>query len=83
MGDETAAMEVITTHTEAEALLLEANLIQRLSRASTSCCGTRAVPPAVGTEAIRLGRSSSYRGAQVRKGSYWGPFASAWAVTRR
>src|ERR1700685_3811491 len=30
MVNDTVAMEVITTHTEAEALLLEANLIKRL-----------------------------------------------------
>jgi excinuclease ABC subunit C len=31
----TAAMEFVTTRTETEALLLEANLIKRLRRAST------------------------------------------------
>jgi excinuclease ABC subunit C len=36
----TAAMEFVSTRTETEALLLEANLINASVRASTSCCAT-------------------------------------------
>jgi excinuclease ABC subunit C len=35
-----ATMEFVTTRTETEALLLEANLIKRCGRASTCCCAT-------------------------------------------
>jgi excinuclease ABC subunit C len=36
----TSAIEFVSTATETEALLLEANLIKRLRRASTCCCAT-------------------------------------------
>ncbi len=40
MVRETTNMEFVTTRTEIEALLLEANLIKRSGRASTCCCAT-------------------------------------------
>ena len=40
MVAETAAMEIVVTHTEAEALLLECNLIKRFMPSTMCCCGT-------------------------------------------
>jgi excinuclease ABC subunit C len=83
MVNETAAMEVITTHTEAEALLLEANLIKRLKpRFNIVLRDDKSYPWLMLTEDNPYPQIAKHRGAQVRKGSYYGPFASAWAVNQ-
>ncbi|HEX5325364.1 MAG TPA: excinuclease ABC subunit UvrC [Acetobacteraceae bacterium] len=83
MVNETAAMEVVTTHTEAEALLLEANLIKRLKpRFNIVLRDDKSYPWLMLTEDHPFPQIAKHRGAQLRKGSYWGPFASAWAVNQ-
>ena len=83
MVGETAAMEVLTTHTEAEALLLEANLIKRLKpRYNIVLRDDKTYPWLMLTEDHPFPRLSKHRGAQTRTASYWGPFASAWAVNQ-
>jgi excinuclease ABC subunit C len=83
MVNETTSMEVITTHTEAEALLLEANLIKRLKpRFNIVLRDDKSYPWLMLTEDHPYPQIAKHRGAQVRKGSYWGPFASAWAVNQ-
>ena len=83
MVNETVAMEVITTHTEAEALLLEANLIKRLKpRFNLVLRDDKSYPWLMLTEDHPYPQIAKHRGAQVRKGSYYGPFASAWAVNQ-
>ena len=79
----TASMEVITTHTEAEALLLEANLIKRLKpHYNIVLRDDKSYPWLMLTEDHPFPQIAKHRGVQVRKGSYWGPFASAWAVNQ-
>jgi excinuclease ABC subunit C len=83
MVNETVSMEVITTHTEAEALLLEANLIKRLKpRFNIVLRDDKSYPWLMLTEDHPYPQIAKHRGAQVRKGSYYGPFASAWAVNQ-
>jgi excinuclease ABC subunit C len=83
MVSETAAMEIVTTHTEAEALLLEANFIKRLKpRFNIILRDDKSYPWLMLTEDHLYPQIVKHRGAQVRKGSYWGPFASAWAVNQ-
>ena len=83
MVSETASMEIVTTHTEAEALLLEANLIKRLKpRFNIVLRDDKSYPWLMLTEDHPYPQIVKHRGAQVRKGSYWGPFASAWAVNQ-
>src|ERR1700756_614631 len=83
MVNETSAMEVITTHTEAEALLLEANLIKRLKpRFNIVLRDDKSYPWLMLTEDHPFPQIAKHRGAHIRKGSYWGPFASAWAVNQ-
>src|SRR6201747_3056512 len=83
MVSETVAQEVVTTHTEAEALLLEANLIKRLKpRYNIVLRDDKSYPWLMLSEEHAYPQIAKHRGAQVRKGSYWGPFASAWAVNQ-
>jgi excinuclease ABC subunit C len=83
MVSETVSMETVTTHTEAEALLLEANLIKRLKpRFNIVLRDDKSYPWLMLAEDHPYPQIVKHRGAQVRKGSYWGPFASAWAVNQ-
>ena len=83
MISETVSVEIVTTHTEAEALLLEANLIKRLKpRFNIILRDDKSYPWLMLTEDHPYPQIAKHRGAQVRKGSYWGPFASAWAVNQ-
>ncbi len=83
MVSETTSLEVVTTHTEAEALLLEANLIKRLKpRFNIVLRDDKSYPWLMLTEDHAFPRISKHRGAQDPKATYWGPFASAWAVNQ-
>jgi excinuclease ABC subunit C len=80
---DTASMEIVTTHTEAEALLLEANLIKRLKpRYNIVLRDDKSYPWLMLAEDHAFPQVSKHRGTQSRPGSYWGPFASAWAVNQ-
>lgn len=80
---ETRDLEIVTTHTEVEALLLEANLIKTLkphfnillrddkSFADILIAADHDFPQLI-----------KHRGARKRPGKYYGPFASAGAVNR-
>jgi excinuclease ABC subunit C len=83
MVNDTVAMEIVTTHTEAEALLLEANLIKRLKpRYNIVLRDDKSYPWLMLTEDHPYPQITKHRGARTRKGSYYGPFASAWAVNQ-
>ena len=83
MVNETVSMEIVTTHTEAEALLLEANLIKRLKpRFNIVLRDDKSYPWLMLTEDHPYPQIAKHRGARTRKGSYYGPFASAWSVNQ-
>ncbi len=80
---ETAAMEVVTTHTECEALLLESNLIKRLApRYNILLRDDKSFPHILVTGDHDWPQIVKHRGARSRKGDYFGPFASAGAVNQ-
>ncbi|GGE86686.1 excinuclease ABC subunit UvrC [Stappia taiwanensis] len=79
----TASMEFVTTRTETEALLLEANLIKRLRpRFNVLLRDDKSFPYILVTGDHEAPALVKHRGARRRKGSYFGPFASAGAVNR-
>jgi excinuclease ABC subunit C len=83
MVSQTASMEIVTTHTEAEALLLEANLIKRLKpRFNIVLRDDKSYPWLMLTEDHEFPQLVKHRGSHGVRGSLWGPFASAWAVNQ-
>jgi len=80
---ETAAIEVVVTHTEAEALLLECNMIKRLMpRYNVLLRDDKSFPFIHLSADHNFPQLTKYRGARTQDGSYFGPFASAGAVNR-
>ncbi|MEN0040130.1 MAG: excinuclease ABC subunit UvrC [Pseudomonadota bacterium] len=78
---ETANMEFVTTNTETEALLLEANLIKRLRpRYNVLIRDDKSFPYILLTTDHEAPGLFKFRGARTRKGDYFGPFASAGSV---
>lgn len=81
MISDTASMEFITTHTEIEALLLEANLVKRLRpRYNVLLRDDKSFPYILVSGGHEAAGLFKHRGARSRKGKYFGPFASAGAV---
>jgi excinuclease ABC subunit C len=79
----TAAVEFVTTATETEALLLEANLIKRLRpRFNVLLRDDKSFPYILITADHWAPQILKHRGARTRPGQYYGPFASVWAVNR-
>src|SRR6516165_2667200 len=79
----TASLEFVSTATETEALLLEANLIKRLRpRFNVLLRDDKSFPYILITADHWAAQIVKHRGAHTRPGSYYGPFASVWAVNR-
>ncbi|MFO1097596.1 MAG: excinuclease ABC subunit UvrC [Xanthobacteraceae bacterium] len=79
----TAAIEFVTTATETEALLLEANLIKRLRpRFNVLLRDDKSFPYILITSDRLPPQICKHRGARNRAGDYFGPFAAAYAVNR-
>jgi len=79
----TATMEFVTTKTETEALLLEANLIKRLRpRFNVLLRDDKSFPFILITSDHWAPQILKHRGARTRAGHYYGPFANAGAVNR-
>ncbi len=81
MINETVSMEFLTTHTEAEALLLESNLIKRYApRYNILLRDDKSFPFILVRKGHPYPQIMKYRGKQSHPGDYFGPFASVWAV---
>jgi excinuclease ABC subunit C len=79
----TVSVEIISTTTETEALLLEANLIKQLRpRFNVQLRDDKSFPYILITGDHWAAQILKHRGAQSRPGRYFGPFASAGAVNR-
>ncbi|HKC02080.1 MAG TPA: excinuclease ABC subunit UvrC [Sphingomicrobium sp.] len=83
MVAQTRSMTIVTTRTEAEALLLEAQLIKRFRPAyNVLLRDDKSFPFILLREDHAFPRIQKHRGARRIKGQYYGPFASAGSVTR-
>ncbi|WP_315754449.1 MULTISPECIES: excinuclease ABC subunit UvrC [unclassified Bradyrhizobium] len=79
----TVTVEIVSTTTETEALLLEANLIKQLKpRFNVQLRDDKSFPYILITGDHWAPQILKHRGAQSRPGRYFGPFASAGAVNR-
>ena len=77
----TEKMVFVTTHTEAESLLLEANLIKSLKpRYNILFKDDKSFPYILLTKGDLPSRLVFHRGAKTAKGTYFGPYASRHAV---
>src|SRR3954462_4995649 len=79
----TVTVEIVSTTTETEALLLEANLIKRLRpRFNVLLRDDKSFPYILITGDHWAPQILKHRGARKGEGHYYGPFASVWAVNR-
>lgn len=79
----TASMEFVTTATEADALLLEANFIKRFKPPfNVLMRDDKSFPHILIARDHEAPPLMKHRGARQRQGDYFGPFASPAAVTR-
>jgi excinuclease ABC subunit C len=79
----TTALEFVSTASETEALLLEANLIKRLRpRFNVLLRDDKSFPYILITGDHVAPQILKHRGARSRKGDYYGPFAAVNAVNR-
>jgi excinuclease ABC subunit C len=83
MVSQTRSMTIVTTNSEAEALLLEAQLIKRFRPPyNVLLRDDKSFPFILLREDHAFPRVQKHRGARKYKGRYYGPFASAGSVTR-
>ncbi|MEO9600532.1 excinuclease ABC subunit UvrC [Parasphingorhabdus sp.] len=83
MVAQTRSMTIVTTGSEAEALLLEAQLIKKFRPAyNVLLRDDKSFPFILLREDHDFPRITKHRGAQRAKGQYFGPFASAGSVNQ-
>ncbi|HEX5182566.1 MAG TPA: excinuclease ABC subunit UvrC [Allosphingosinicella sp.] len=83
MVAQTRSMQIVTTNSEAEALLLEAQLIKRYRPPyNVLLRDDKSFPFILLREDHPFPQVRKHRGARRIKGQYYGPFASAGSVTR-
>jgi excinuclease ABC subunit C len=83
MVSQTRSMQIVTTNTESEALLLEAQLIKRYRPPyNVLLRDDKSFPFILLREDHPFPQIRKHRGARRHKGQYYGPFASAGSVTR-
>ncbi len=81
MVSQTRSMEIVTTNSEAEALLLEAQFIKRFRPPyNVLLRDDKSFPFILLREGHDFPRIMKHRGARKAKGAYYGPFASAGSV---
>jgi len=80
---QTADLVFISVETETDALLLEANLIKQMKpRFNVLMRDDKSFPYILIARDHAAAQIGKHRGARSRKGDYFGPFASVWAVNR-
>jgi excinuclease ABC subunit C len=83
MVSQTRSMEIVGTQTEAEALLLEANLIKRFRPPyNVLLRDDKSFPYIALREDHTFAQIHKHRGARSKQSVYYGPFASPTAVNR-